>query len=135
MQESSYPDEPCIWLGVEVDSGGEAVSNGRMHLTREGAREVMDVLRYFVNEGTLGKYTAESFHVGQWVRGVGKNNFGAQGRVVEMVPHEVIVIQDRSVPGTSGRHQCTWDKAPDNWEPDDPPPEGRSLYDHLHDED
>jgi hypothetical protein len=134
VQESSYPDEPCIWLGVEVDSGGESVPNGRMHLNQEAAQEMIDVLRYFVNEGTLGQYSGTDFGVGSWVRGVGKGNHDVHGRVVEVKSHEVIVIQDQSKPGEAGRYTCLWEEVHKLWEPDLPPPEGRSVYQHILDD-
>lgn len=131
VQESSYPDEPCIWLGVETDSGGESVSNGRMHLNQAAAQELIETLRYFVNEGTLGKYGPSDFEIGSWVRGVCKSNLGTHGRVIEVKAHESVVIQDQACPGEQGRYTCTWEQVAKLWEPDDPPPEGRTVYQHI----
>lgn len=55
IQKSSlaYPD--CIWLGareiLDVPEGGSL--NRRMHLTREMASELIEVLQRFVDTGRL----------------------------------------------------------------------------------
>ena len=134
VQESSYPDEPCIWLGIETDSGGDGVPTGRMHINQKTAQEIIEVLRDFVNEGALGVYSPEDFSVGQWVRGVGKENFDVKGRVVEH-NHEKIVIQDQSAHGSAGRYVCLWEQIHKLWEPATPPPDGVSLYQHILEED
>ena len=134
VQESSYPDEPCIWLGVEVDSGGEAVPNGRMHLSREGASELIAVLRHFVNEGALGEYSSEDFTVGSWVRGVGKKNYSILGRVIEAQPLKSLTIQDQSTTGEAGQYVCLWDDVAKLWEPAPSPEAGPTLFDHLDDD-
>jgi hypothetical protein len=105
-----------------------------MHLSREAAQEMIEVLRYFVNEGTLGQYSPFDFGVGSWVRGTGKANFDVHGRVVEVRVGETIVIQDQGCPGEAGRHICLWEEAHKLWEPDSPPPEGRTIYEHLEDD-
>jgi hypothetical protein len=110
IQESSYQEEDCIWLGVETDSMGESLPNGRMHLTRERARELILVLRHFVETGALGVYDRSEYHLGRWVVGVGDDNNGE-----------------------AGIWHCSWERVGDVWVPTDPPPQGRSLFDHLDD--
>ena len=133
IQESSYPDEPCVWLGVEVDSGGEAVVNGRMHLSKEGASDLIEVLRHFVNEDSLGQYGPEDFRVGSWVKGVGKNNYSIVGRVIQAQVPVNITIQDQGIAGDRGIHVCLWSEAQKLWEPTVSPEAGRTLYEHLDD--
>jgi len=134
VQESSYPDEPCIWVGVEVDSGGEGVSNGRMHLNRQGAEELIEVLRYFVNESELGKYDSGDYSVGSRVRGVGKNNYDVVGRIVEFKPQHSITVQDQRVSGEAGSYSCAWDQISQLWVPEGPAPESISTLSHLMDD-
>lgn len=130
IQESSYPDEECVWLGVEVDATGEITPNGRMHLTRELARQIAEVLLHFAEEGTLGLYGAEDYGVGAWVVGVSRANRGVLGRVVEAQPGTLIRVQN--VQGEEP-WECAWNLVPSSWLPAQPPPQGRSLYEHLED--
>lgn len=125
-QESSYQDEECIWLGVEVDAMGEPVASGRMHLTRDLARQLAEVLIHFAAEGTLGLYDATEYQVGSWVLGVGQDNRGVIGRVVETRPGTLLKVQE----GLSEPWECDWSRIPSSWIPTEPP-RGRSLYEHL----
>lgn len=135
IQESSYQDELCIWLGVEVDHMGEDVPNGRMHLTQEQARDVAEALLHFANEGSLGKYDAnQHFRVGSWVRGIGKDNFGMYGRIIVAHVGSYLAVQDQSTPGDKGQITCAWDSVGQLWSPADPPPEGRTLYERILDD-
>lgn len=135
IQESSYPEERCLWLGVEVTGTGEPVLEGRMHLTREHARQLSEILRYFAEEGSLGVYSAEDYPIGQWVIGVGKDNHDVLGRVVEVLPHSHLVIQDDRYPGDKGSWRCEWDRVPRTWIPTEKPPEGRTFYELLGEDD
>jgi hypothetical protein len=132
IQESSYQEEDCIWLGVETDSMGESLPNGRMHLTRERARELILVLRHFVETGALGVYDRSEYHLGRWVVGVGDDNNGIIGRVIEVQPRG-LSVQDNEKVGEAGIWHCSWERVGDVWVPTDPPPQGRSLFDHLDD--
>lgn len=129
LQESSYPEEECLWLGVEVDSMGEALPSARMHLTRELARELAEALLYFSAEGSLGLYDASDYAVGQWVVGVGKENQGVLGRVVEAHAGSVIKVQH----ARSGEDlwECSWPLVPSTWVPTESPPRGVSLFERL----
>lgn len=132
IQESSYPEEDCIWLGVETDTMGESLPNGRMHLTRDHARALILALRHFAETGTLGVYDETDYHIGRWVLGVGEENDGILGRVMEVQPDGVLV-QDNQKGGKSGLWRCSWERIGDVWVPTDAPPQGRSLFDHLED--
>lgn len=128
IQESSYPDEECIWLGVEVDAMGDLIPSGRMHLTRDQAQKLAEVLLHFAAEGTLGLYDAAEYPVGSWVLGVGRDNRGVVGRVVEAHPGTVLRVQD-----AHGEEpwECAWSLVPSSWIPTQAPPQGRSLFEHL----
>jgi len=125
VQESSYPEESCLWLGVEKDTMGEELPHGRMHLTQEQARKLAEVLLYFANEGNLGEYDpVEHLRVGSWVRGIGKENFGVYGRVIVAREGECLTVQDQNTPGTRGHIHCVWELVAQMWVPDEPPSEG-----------
>lgn len=132
IQESSYQDEECIWLGVEIDPMGEVLTQGRMHITRELACKLAEILLYFSAEGTLGLYDAEEYQVGRWVLGIGKDNHGIIGRVVEVCPGAVLKIQDTQV-NEPKDWECTWSLVPTRWIPTEAPPRARSLFEHLED--
>lgn len=128
IQESSYPDEECVWLGVEVDAMGEPVPNGRMHLTRDQARQLAEVLLHFSAEGTLGVFDPDEYKIGSWVLGVGGDNRGVVGRVVEARPGTLLRIQH--VQGEAP-WECAWNLVASSWIPTQAPPQGRSLFEHL----
>jgi hypothetical protein len=129
LQESSYPEEECLWLGVEVDSMGEDLPSARMHLTRELARELAEVLLHFAAEGSLGLYDATDYQVGQWVVGVGKENHGVLGRVVEA--HAGSLIRVQNARSGSEVWECSWSLVPSTWVPTEGPPRGVSLFERL----
>jgi len=136
IQESSYQEDLCLWVGVETDVMGETLLNARMHLTQEQARELAEALLYFANEGSLGQYDANShFRVGSWVRGIGKDNFGIYGRITMAHMGEHLTVQDQNTPGEEGQITCIWETAPKIWSPAEAPPEGRTIYEHLDDDD
>lgn len=135
LQESSYQEEVCLWVGVEVDSMGEPIANGRMHLTQEQARELAEALLHFANEGGLGKYDAnQHFRVGSWVRGLGKDNFGIYGRIIAAHVGGYLTVQDQSTPGEEGRITVFWDHVQSMWSPAEAPPEGVSRFAFLDDD-
>lgn len=51
IQESSLAQEECIWLGVDISREGK--ESDRMHLTRELAKELIPLLKKFVDTGHL----------------------------------------------------------------------------------
>jgi hypothetical protein len=53
IQKSSLATEDCLWLGIDVDIDGNAVSGGRMHLTQEQVQELIPLLMGFVTTGEL----------------------------------------------------------------------------------
>lgn len=136
IQESSLAGEDCAWLGVEVDREGREVLNGRMHLTRDMARQLIPVLRHFVREGTLGMdEPREKFHIGAWVAGVGKDNRGVEGRVIAMQRGEYMTVQDQHRPGDAGQIICMWEVADLIWVPIDVPDHIPTRYERLREED
>lgn len=134
LQESSYTEESCIWVGPVIDSQGEPLTSSRMHLTRDQALELSLALRYFANEGWLGQYTTDHFRVGNWVRGIGRDNHEVYGRVQQAHIGDSITIQDQKVMGPTGEWVTLWSTITQEWEPAEPPPDGISLYDHLTEE-
>lgn len=120
-QESSFPDEDCLWLGVEVDIQGNETPLGRMLVTREMAKELIPLLRYFVTTGKLGLEDIRAkIQVGRWVRGVHRENLGIEGRVVGA--HDIhITVQDAQRPGPEGQWITIWDAVSEYWEPIDVP--------------
>jgi len=58
VQESSLATEDCIWLGLNHEQAHHVTgepSGARMHLTREMAADLIDILQRFVDTGNLGK--------------------------------------------------------------------------------
>jgi hypothetical protein len=132
IQESSIPGEECVWLGVDVTIEGEELRHGRMHLTRELATKLIPVLRHFARRGSLGSDGTENpYHVGAWVVGVGENNRGVEGRIVQVVPGKSLIVQNWREPGPGGHHVCAWDLVDLIWEPIDVPDRIPSRYDRL----
>ena len=59
IQESSFADEDCIWLGCEhetVDKCGQPCG-ARMHLSRGLAEELIPLLQEFVETGNLRNWS------------------------------------------------------------------------------
>jgi len=136
IQESSIPGEDCVWLGVDVDIEGDEVRHGRMHLTQDLARQLIPVLRHFARRGSLGTDTTDDpYHVGAWVIGVGEDNRGVEGRVIQAQPGKALVVQDWRRPGAEGHILCTWDLVDLIWEPIEVPDEIPSRIDRLLDDD
>lgn len=136
VQESSLATEACIWFGVDVDFEGGEVLRGRMHLNQEQVRALIPFLRHFVRTGSLGTDTAEeAFKVGAWVRGVGKDNNGVEGRIISINRGEYVTIQDFDVPGVSGQHTYAWSEMDLHWEAIEVPDNLPSRYDVLSDDD
>lgn len=133
IQESSYTDEACLWLGVEEDNSGQAVLQGRMHLTQDQARELAEALLHFANEGALGQYDTDHYRVGAWVRGIGKESLGVYGRITVAQVGSHLVVQDQRRPGAEGEIVCLWDVIGKLWTPAEAPPQGRTLFEHLTD--
>jgi hypothetical protein len=52
LQQSSLATEDCIWLGVDRDIDGEAVS-ARMHLTQALVVALLPALEHFARTGEL----------------------------------------------------------------------------------
>jgi hypothetical protein len=129
LQESSYLDEECLWLGIEVDAMGEPLPSARMHVTRDLARRLGEALLHFATEGVLGSYDASGYRVGQWVIGIGKDNYGLTGRIVELQEGRLIKVQNAQL--GSEFWTCTWKLATRHWLPTNSPPEGVSLFEHL----
>ena len=129
LQESSYQEEDCAWLGVEIDCMGEPLQNARMHLTRDLARKLAEALLYFATEGTLGLYDGSEYPVGQWVLGVARDNRGVLGRVVEAHAGTVVKIQEART--QSEVWECAWQLVPSTWVPTEPPSRAFSLFEHL----
>jgi len=132
IQESSIPGEDCIWLGVDVDIEGEEIRNGRMHLTRDMALELIPILRHFARRGTVGSDPKDDpYHVGAWVVGVGEDNRGVEGRVVQSTPGKHLVVQDWRRPSPEGHYVCVWDLVDLIWEPINVPDRIPSRYERL----
>lgn len=130
VQESSMPGEDCLWLGVEVDFYGEELRAGRMHIDRDLARQLYPVLRHFARTGSLGTDDPDAhLQVGVWVVGVGEQNRGVEGRVVQM--SDVVVVQDWHRPGEEGQHICLTESADLIWEQIPPPETFPSRYQRL----
>lgn len=118
IQESSFPDEACLWLGVDVGQDGQEVRHGRMHLSQELAHKLLPMLRHFVRQGTLGlDAPKDQFRIGAWVVGVGEENHGVEGRIIYVQNGEMMVVQDNAHPGDGGHIACTWEVADLIWSP------------------
>lgn len=58
IQESSLATEDCIWLGLNHEQTHHVTGEpcgARMHLTKEMAADLIDILQRFVDTGNLGK--------------------------------------------------------------------------------
>lgn len=131
VQESSFIEEDCIWVGVEVDIHGVEQANGRMHITQGMAKDLIPMLRHFARTGKLGVDAAEQrFQIGAWVRGVGPTNFDVRGRVVSTNSAH-LTIQDQMKDGIEGQHHIVWDQVELLWEPVDPPDRLVNRYDLI----
>ena len=107
---------------------GEALPSARMHVTRELARELAEALLYFAEEGSLGAYDADDYRVGGWVVGVGRDNRGVLGRVVEIHSGTKLRVQSASANGEVW--DCGWQLVPTTWIPTESPTRV-SLFEHL----
>jgi hypothetical protein len=135
VQESSLATESCIWLGVDVNADGQDVEHGRMHLTQVQAAELIPFLRYFARNGTLGyDDPKERFRVGVWVRGLGATNDGIEGRIIEVVPNDHVVVQDNLQQGERGQILTLWNRVDLVWDVMPPPENVPSRYDILQSE-
>ena len=131
IQESSFPDEPCIWLGVEVDIQAREISTGRMHLSRDLANRLLPVLRHFVRTGEVGVDVAsEEFKLGMWVVGVGSDNQDVQGRIIH-TDASGFVVQAHDQPGPEGQTATVWDAAHLFWEVTETPANVLNRYDLI----
>jgi len=140
IQESSFPDEDCLWFGVEVDIHGNESNGGRMHLTQEMARQLMPVLRHFLRTGKLGIDNRDKFQVGTWVRGIGADVHGVEGRIVHIdgtpeSPRSVVTVQDYKRPGPEGLSVTIWEAMETIWEPMEIPDSLKSRYDFITEDD
>ena len=136
IQESSIPGEDCVWLGVDVNFEGEELRHGRMHLTQELARQLLPVLRHFARRGSLGEdATKNPYHVGAWVIGVGEDNRGIEGRIIQANVGDILVVQDWRKAGPDGQVITVWDAVDLFWEPCEMPDKIPSRYDRLSDDD
>jgi hypothetical protein len=132
VQESSIPGEDCLWLGVDINFEGDEVRHGRMHLTPDLARRLVPILRHFARRGTLGLDTVEDpYYVGAWVLGVGEDNRGIEGRVIEAHPGQTLTVQDSRRAGPEGQVICTWDVVNLIWDPMEVPESVQTRYDLL----
>lgn len=132
VQEASVQSEQGLWLGVDLDEEGNAVVGGRFLLTRDLARELLPMLRYFARNGSLGyDDPKERFQVGTWVSGIGETNRGIEGRVVEIVPNVHMVVQNNLVNGQDGQVITLWKMVDLVWEPMEAPENIPSRYDIL----
>ena len=136
IQESSIPGEDCVWLGVDVNFEGDELRHGRMHLSQEQARELIPVLRHFARRGSLGvDTTKDPYHVGAWVIGVGEDNLGIEGRIIQANVGETLVVQDWRKAGPEGQVITAWDAIDLFWEPYEMPDKIPSRYERLTEDD
>lgn len=131
LQDSSFPDEDCLWIGVEVDIHGTEVAQGRMHITQAMAEQLLPVLRHFARTGKLGLDADRPFQVGSWVRGVSPETRGVEGRIVHMSVGESVLVQDYKQPGPEGQHATLWSAIELHWEPIVMPAHIPSRYDRI----
>lgn len=131
IQESSFTEEPTIWLGIDVDIRGQEVL-AQMHLTRSHAKDLLPLIRHFARTGELGyDDPKEVLQVGTWVVGVGDTNRGVEGRVVEVAIGQHIIVQDNRRVGDEGKIVCLWDMALLVWEVQESPENIPSRYERL----
>lgn len=136
IQESSLATECCIWLGVDSDTNGAPIEQGRMHLTQEMVKELLPLLRRFAQEGALANEGArKEFRVGGWVVGRDPYNYGIEGRIIAVTPGDSILVQDFKTPGVEGQHVTVWDMRDVFWEPTDTPSEIPTWFEHLNQDD
>jgi hypothetical protein len=131
VQESSFQEDDCIWMGVEVDIEGREVANGRMHISRDLANALLPILRHFVRTGRLGvDDPSKQLKLGMWVRGVGPDNHGIEGRVIQTNAHH-FTVQENGRAGFDGQHITVWEAAQLYWEPMEIPESVVSRYDRI----
>lgn len=136
IQESSIPGEDCVWLGVDVNFEGDELRHGRIHLTQELARQLLPVLRHFARRGALGVDTTKNpYHVGAWVVGVGEDNRGIEGRIIQVHEGKILTVQDWQRPGPNGQVTCVWEVIDLIWEPCEMPDKIPSRYERLVEDD
>lgn len=117
VQESSSSVDSCLWLGVDWGLHGDPSSEGRMHITKSLALELIPILRHFARTGTLGyDDPTQRFQVGTWVIGVGPQNKGIHGRVLEVSVGVYLMVQDNARLPPAGQITCTWDQVDLIWE-------------------
>jgi hypothetical protein len=103
-----------------------------MYLTRQQARDLLPILRYFARNGSLGHDNPkEIFPVGQRVVGIGETNRDVEGRVIEMAEGQYVTIQDDRMTPPEGKIVCLWDNALLVWEPVEAPENVPSRYERL----
>lgn len=131
LQESSIVEDSCLWLGVEVDFDGREVRNGRVLLSQEQALQLIPVLRHFARTGRVGSDgPEETLFVGRWVVGVGPDNKGVEGRIVEM-DAKTIAVQSVSEPGSDGLYICSPETFEKFWEPTDAPDQPPTWHERI----
>lgn len=139
IQESTWQNEACIWLGMETPLDSQDVSDRmhhRMHLTQTQVHALLPLLRHFARTGTLGyDDPKEVFRVGVWVVGIGETNHGVEGRIVSISRGAQAIIQDYRQSGSEGQHICSWDRVDLMWEPIESPEDIPSRYDRLLEDD
>lgn len=135
FQESSLAGEDCVWLGVSVNSQGEHVEFGRMHLTKDMARDLIPLLRHFVRTGRLGADSLSSWvTIGTWVLGICEPYRGVRGRIVAITQGRVVVQNDR-IPGEGGLSSTLEGQFDLFWEPTEDPEPRQSALDSLLEDD
>ncbi len=131
VQESSFQEENCIWLGVdqELEADQDGTQGNHMHLTQEMVRELLPVLMHFVRNGNLGTDNLEEqFQVGTWVLGIAEQNRGVEGRIIEVHVGKCVVVRELN---TTTLHMTDWSHAFLFWEPCEAPAAARTRYEIL----
>lgn len=132
VQESSFPDEDCLWLGVEVDIHGNELAHSRMHVSQAMAKQLLPILRHFVRTGRLGTEDNEKrFQVGAWVRGLGPSTHGIEGRITHISTGASLTVQDHAKPGPDGQHTTAWESLELHWELIDIPEHLPTRYQRI----
>jgi hypothetical protein len=132
IQEATTPGENCLWVGVETDINGDWVDHGRMIVDQALARKLIPLLRHFIRKGTLGMdEPTDHFQVGSWVVGVGEENKGVEGRIIQVQKGVSMVVQDHMRPGESGQHACLWEVVDLIWVPCEVPDHIPTRYERL----